>query len=556
MKQTDATFVPNALKLTEQSVHLLRRNSLNALTAYYVGSLPFIFGLLYFWSDMSRNPYAHHYCSPAAAGLALAFIWMKYWHVRYCRHLWHALNDTEPEKQGVAKEMGVMMRQAFLQATGFIVLPISMIILLPLAWTYAFYQNASVMESPHASDLKTVYLKAKNQSVLWPGQNHLILCIMCFFTSIVFFNISTVMMFLPYVLKKLIGLETVFTISGIHAMANTTFFAIACALTYLCVDPIIKAVYTLRCFYSESRSTGDDIRINLKPYLKISVMMAAFLIAAMFPIFNGLAQEKEMAASLVPLEETTAYADELDQSIERVLQSPEFAWRMPREKIEVEEEEEDGWFTAAVRWFFKQLGNVFQAIREWIGSIIDWFKDLFPEREYEPGDNQTLGLVIRIVFYILAAALIVFLIVLLQRYIKSMAFDKSRLSESEERITDIDLDDENVTANDLPYDRWLSLARDSIEKKDLRQALRALYLAILAQLGDTHRIDIARYKSNRDYLVELSSHAHAEQELFGLFETCMKMFERFWYGMHPVALDTLNLFKSNQERISALVQQQ
>ena len=555
MKQTDAAFVPNALKITEEAVHLLRRNSIQALTDYYLGSLPFIFGLLYFWSDMSRNTYAYKYCSPAAAGLALLFIWMKYWHVRYCRRLWHMLNGTKPEKQDLGKAFGVVMRQAFLQATGFVIQPISLAILLPFAWTYAFYQNATVMENPHSSDLKSLYAKAKQHSVLWPGQNHLVLSIISFFALVVFFNVTMIMMLLPYLLKKLIGLETVFTTSGIHAMTNTTFFAIACALTYLSVDPIIKAVYTLRCFYSESRFTGDDICINLKPYLKTGAMITLFWMIMIFPLGNILAQAAETGKTPLTADQTTEYAEKLDQSIESVLQKPQFAWRMPREKGEVQEEDEDGWFSAAVKWFLKELGNVFKAIGKWIGSLIDWFNELFPKREYEPGDNTSINLIIRIFFYIIAGALIVLVAVLLQRYIKSMVSDKSGLSGSEEVINDIDLNDEGVIANDLPYDRWLTLARESIENNDLRQALRALYLAILALLGDQHRIVIARYKSNRDYLSELSSHAHAEPELFGLFETCMKMFERYWYGMHPVAIDKLNRFKSFQERISALVQQ-
>jgi hypothetical protein len=49
-------------------------------------------------------------------------------------------------------------------------------------------------------------------------------------------------------------------------MLNTTFFATAFWLTYLCVDPIAKAVYVLRCFYGESLRSGEDLKAELRNF--------------------------------------------------------------------------------------------------------------------------------------------------------------------------------------------------------------------------------------------------------------------------------------------------
>ena len=89
---------------------------------------------------------------------------------------------------------------------------------------------------------------------------------------------------------------------------------------------------------------------------------------------------------------------------------------------------------------------------------------------------------------------------------------------------------------------------------DYRKALRALYLAILANLGAHGRIAIARYKSNREYQMELARRAHAEPELLQCFSDCMTVFERVWYGLHPVAREHLQRFIRDQERITILVQ--
>ncbi|MBA3030923.1 MAG: hypothetical protein FP816_19210 [Desulfobacteraceae bacterium] len=559
MKTTDAAFVPNALKLTEQSIQLLRQNGIPILAEYYVGSLPFIFGLLYFWSDMSRSTYAAVYCSEAAAGLALLFIWMKYWHVRFCRRLWCVLLGTTEKKRPFGHELATVGRQALLQATGMIVQPVSMIIAIPLAWTYAFYQNVTVMDRLQSNDLKTLFQSAVRQSKLWPGQNHLILCILSFFALFVFFNVSVVLMVLPYILKKLTGIETAFTISGIHAMTNTTFFATACALTYLCVDPVIKSVYTLRCFYSQSRSTGDDIRIGLKPFL-ITTLVAVLIWVPMIGPFSFVLAQNASSRNTSPMDQAatikamTTYADQLNESIDDVLQRPQFSWRMPREKLTEKDEIKNTWLKTGLEWFFDKLGKMMTAIWDWVESMLDWFSKYFPKKDAANPESHALETVVRIIFGLIAVGLMILLMVIIHRYLKYKWLNQTRTPVLEPADRPVDLNDETLTAADLPYDRWLALSKESMESKDFRQALRALYLAILAQLGDKHRIGIARYKSNRDYLVELSTHSHAEPELFELFETCIKMFERFWYGMHPVAMDKLIRFKACQERISAIVQ--
>jgi hypothetical protein len=67
----------------------------------------------------------------------------------------------------------------------------------------------------------------------------------------------------------LIVIETVLTLSGLHIF-NTTYLAIVAALTYLCMDPLIAVVYTLRCFYGESIETGADLLSDLRKVAKAS----------------------------------------------------------------------------------------------------------------------------------------------------------------------------------------------------------------------------------------------------------------------------------------------
>ena len=146
MKKKALRTEPRAMVLIERAIHLLRRNNWTALAEYYLGTLPFVLGLLYFWSDMSGNPMAIWYCGPSAAGVALLFIWMKFWQVRFCRHLLCNLQNATPEKWTWKRTFSTVARQTALHATGVVVLPLAIIVLLPFGWVYAFYQNVCVMD--------------------------------------------------------------------------------------------------------------------------------------------------------------------------------------------------------------------------------------------------------------------------------------------------------------------------------------------------------------------------------------------------------------------------
>lgn len=541
---------PDALTLADQAVHLLRRRGGPALAAYLVGTLPFLLGLLYFWSDMSRSPDARWYCGPAAAGVALLFIWMKLWHVRYCRRLWCTLQDTAPERWSLRRSLATAARQALLHATGFALLPLTALIILPFGWVYAFYQNLSVLDGPDTKDLGALYRDSRRQSLLLPGQNHLLITLASGFGLFVWFNVAMGLLQLPHLFKMFLGIETSFTISGIYAVLNTTFLAITIALTYLCVDPVIKAAYVLRCFYGHSRRTGDDLRADLKPFL-LTVLLAILL-------WSAPAVMAEAPYASTPAEPTTTAsvvenrADSLDSAIDRVLSQRRFTWRMPRE--EQEKPERVGWFWNTLRWLWDKTEASIKAFNSWLERLSEWLRKFQPSGTMPSGEKRNWDPVIKIVFYTVGATLVVLLLLTIRNRLRVRRI-AHREAPRDTGTDNIDLNDETITADTLPREKWLAMAREMMVKGESRAALRAFYLAILSQLGDGGRIAIARYKSNRDYLGELSRRSHAEPELLDLFSRCMASFERAWYGMHSVAEAQLHQFVSDQERISLLVEQ-
>jgi hypothetical protein len=114
-----------------------------------------------------------------------------------------------------------------------------------------------------------------------------------------------------------------------------------------------------------------------------------------------------------------------------------------------------------------------------------------------------------------------------------------------------DLRDENVLADQMPEESWLELGRELMERGELRLAVRAFYLATLAHLGQRELIRIARFKSNREYALELRRRARGEPEVHDAFAEMIQLFDRVWYGWHEVSTSELNDYQAHYHALTA-----
>jgi hypothetical protein len=78
-----------------------------------------------------------------------------------------------------------------------------------------------------------------------------------------------------------------------------------------------------------------------------------------------------------------------------------------------------------------------------------------------------------------------------------------------------------------------------------------MYHASLAHLGRRELVVIARFKSNRDYELELRRRARAWPDLQGAFAENVRSFDRAWYGLHEVNAEALQQFEANVRCIRA-----
>ena len=532
---------PSAIRIIEEAVHLLRSAPGSLLAAYYLGSAPFVLGLMYFWADMSRSANAAEHRTAAALSLAFLYIWMKFWQTVFTHQVRVHMTGETPCRWSWRRITSIVATQSLIQSTRFIVLAIAGVLLIPYGFCYAFYQNVAAHAEEGSQTVKSTTKWAWRQSGLWPRQNHLLIAIFWIFGFVIFLNISFATYIIPQMAKTMFGIESTFTLSGKWVLLNTTYWIAMLGITYLCLDPFIKTVYVLRCFYGSALKSGEDLKQDLHRILtdgkKLAMGMVIMILCA--APFTSLAEQPSMVTP-----------GELDRSIEETLGRREFAWRMPRETISGEEQEANGPIAAAIRWLLNVLGKGIRILEKWITLFIDWLQNQMQgSHKKSLSSNNSWMTSVRIVLIIL---LLLFLAVLTFVFFR---IRRRRTGIIQAAVTGPvslpDLNDEGTRADDLSANRWRVLAEELTAKGELRLAMRALYLATLAYLAEHQMITIEMYKSNREYERELRRRAHEREELLVIFSKCLNSFERVWYGMYRISRADFDDFSANQKRILA-----
>jgi LPXTG-motif cell wall-anchored protein len=529
-----------ALDLIDEAVHLLRRAPFHILLNYFIGSGPFVLGVLYFWTDMAMSPFAVSHCAEAAVGVTLLYVWMKSWQSIYAVQLYAHAANLMPPQFGIRRILRMVLQQTALQPYSLFLLPLSALAFFPFGWVYAFYQNLSVTGSGDEFEVKQCRQKAWALAKLWPGQNHRLIAIVSLFALVVFVNLRALLLVIPFLIRTFFGIETAFTLSGEHLL-NTTFATVVWGISYLCVNPLVKAAYVLRCFYGEALKSGADLSAEVKSFRKT----ASVAVMVIFSLFLSSTVQVVLASERTSQE--TISVKDLNEAIGKTIQKREYQWRIPKEKNLQEETNKNialEFLQGFFRWFVK-----------WWNTINDWIDGLFRDLRGKESSNASSDFSSqKHLWYILAGVGVLILFGVLWILWKRKK-EKSATVPAEPLAVLPDVTDENVLANQLPEEEWQTLARNFLMRGELRLALRALFLATLAALSRKELISIAKFKSNMDYQKELRRRARARSELQDLFSQNVSVFESSWYGKHEVNREILRMFGENQDRIRQLVQE-
>ena len=542
----------SSIELIEEAFCLLRHAPGNALAFYFLGTMPFLLLLLYFWSDMARSPFAEANLMPGVLALAALFIWMKTGHALFAQSLLAHLCGEAPPRLAGRQLLRTATLQTIVQPIGLFLLPPSLALMVPFAWAFGFFANATLFSAAgpeKTPDLRTLLRKSWQQARLWPAQAHTTTMLFKLFALFVGLNLLTAVLGLPFMAKIFFGIESVFTRAPWSALNSTMLMALA-ALTYLCIDPLLKAAFVLRCFYGESLQTGQDLKAELRQLRESARPVAAAALMTLLcfaPLTVSGANETASGTSETTRIAAGVSSPDLDKSIEQTIRQREYTWRAPRDsavKAKETEDNSDGFYKRTL----KGIESMMKDIGRFMRSLGDWLDKL----------SRTSSGTSRPGSFDFAAAMKPLLFVLLVVLAGVIGWFIFRAWQKRDRTQEVivealpavpDVADENVGADQLPEDGWSRLARELLERGELRLALRAFYLASLASLADRNLITLAKFKSNLEYQRELDRRAHALPVVTGAFGENLSVFERVWYGLHEVTPEMLREFAVRVDKV-------
>jgi len=278
------------------------------------------------------------------------------------------------------------------------------------------------------------------------------------------------------------------------------------------------------------RRLGEGGVLFLQFLRLFAAILLLFLAVGSYALTVDHSQEELRA---LPLASATPNPGQLPpaavkQQLDRVLAAPEYAWRNPS-KVEAP----PSWLEQFKDWLKDAMASLDRALNRLGRTIEKWLNSLVPRGpSITTGGADGMAWVGQILSWVtIIGAAGVLILILIKVISRRRAIAPPTLQAAGPTP---DLESETTTADELPEDEWLQLARERAEAGDLRQALRALFLAALSLLGAQGLILIRRSKSNFDYERELKRKQSALPGLSEIFSTDRQLFERCWYGAHPV----------------------
>jgi hypothetical protein len=587
----------NPIDLIEEAIHLLRRAPIETYAFYLVGITPFMLGFFRFCSEMSYSKFAETDLPGFASTLALSYLWMKAFQYLACRQLVMVYTREFSHQATLGRILRSCVHQAAIHPFGLVAKPMAALasipgfltfvplLMLPASIIFAFFQNASILITGERGDLA----KCWHLSVV-RGRTAASLLLLCWFLRIVIFlNVYLTIGILPYLLKVLFGVDT-FLSRDFRWLISFSYLVGIGLISYFAVDLLLKAIQIIEVCRAEAQTTGQDLRQSLisltarktgapSPFNSLLVLVCLIIptltvraegsrlrlpettqdfrsayclyavdlgrapgvasdtppngghsstgaeIPANYPII--LASLKRAAP---PSEADRIPDSELNERIDRELNSSEYGWRKPHHLVSGEK----NWLQGVVAWIAKSFGKMSQAISRVVDAITKWWQSLFPHPE---GANQQStaasapAWINQLLLYAIICGLIISAALIVLR-IAGRSKKKEPIPIGPVMSVTPDLESETTVADELPEDQWLLLARRKLEAGEPRLALRALFLAVLSLLGAQRLIVVRRSKSNSDYETELQRRRSAE--LTELFRGNRRLFERCWYGDHPV----------------------
>jgi len=397
----------------------------------------------------------------------------------------------------------------------------------------------------------------------WYGGSLLLFLMLFPLWTAVWLNGLVLALFLPQLLHSIFGLNTLLSTGmGVYALLRSSAFWLSLfAGAWLALDPIVKCTFVVVYQHLRARREGDDLRgvlASLPREKKKTEMMAAagvrstamigsFFLLAMI-LFVGWQVPGARAAQILPkTSNEEAVADSARQArVQKLRQAlDEESRRAVYRWHEAEHEKPPTWLDKLLSKTGNGISRAWRAFVHLIRRL--WPRGLSISTGKEKGGGHLKDL-----------RLWLALLAILTLAVGAVLFWLRRRREAAQLSVPVTMaplpDLSKAVANERSEDEWFALAERLEREGDLRLALRAAYLGLLAGLAQREWLTIRCDRTNREYLDEFTRRwrrrpqaaVEARIEVPETLRGSLRLFDRVWYGFHTLTPSAVTAYREGQ----------
>jgi hypothetical protein len=559
----------NSLEPLERGFALFKSTFATEAWRYYAGATPLVICFIPLWVVDGQIQLSVAAVLGEAALLTGAYL-LRVWTVaRYMQAVRErAFGVPRPKTVRVSARAVALGR---LVAWKFVLSVATLATLLSVAggpWFYIACQFASLDVQEDTAERQSVFgcLALASQ---WYGGAFLLFLMLFPLWGAVWINGLILAMIVPALLHAVFGLNTFLsTQMGIQSLTRSSAFWLALfAGVWLAFDPIVKCTCVVVYQHLRSRRDGDDLRgllaslpheetkkaerIGVAGSRRIGAISSLGVLAVL--LFGTPQAARAQVSQLEGTESAHGHAvvapasarvQELRVALEEESQRAVYSWH-------------DAEHPSDPTWLDKLLDKIGHSINRGWSTLSTFFRRFLPkDLNFLPGNGmggnwrlQDLRLWIGLVL-VLSLAVGMFLI--------------WRRGQNEPAVLSVpisagpllDLNDPMV-ATQQSEDEWFGLANRLEKEGELRLALRAAYMGLLAGLSQREWLTIRRDRTNREYLDEFTRRwrrrpqaaVETRAEIPERLRVSLRLFDRVWYGSYSLTPATVASYRQDQREL-------
>jgi len=435
------------------------------------------------------------------------------------------------------------------------------------AWCYSACQFASLEAREDGSERRSIggCIALASQ---WFGGGLLLFLMLFPLWIAVWLNGLIVAMIVPQLLHSIFGVNTVLsTAMGMFALLRSSAFWLSLvAGAWLALDPIVKCSFVVVYQHLRSRREGDDLRGLLaglpREQQKKAQMLApsatggraatgalvvlAAILSGSAPMATARVEQSSLTRSSAdtPADTTRQAAiGKLRRALDEESQRAIYRWH-------------DAEHPSPPTWFDKLMVRIGQRIEHAWDAVWNFLRKLLP-RGLDLSGKEKRGS-----WQLKDLRSWLMLVAILTLGAGTVLFWLRRRRQTAQLSVPLavapipDLSDSTV-ASERSEDEWFALADRLAREGELRLALRAAYLGLLAGLGQREWLTIRRDRTNREYLTEftrrwgrrpeagLEQRAEIPEKLRG----SLRQFDRVWYGAEVLTPEVVAAYSQDQREL-------